>query len=349
MSRIRSESGFTLMELLVATGILLGVSAIVTQAMLQMTTSQATIWNRTEMHSGIRGATELLQQEVGQAGRLSMPVSLSLPNGVLKSGTCDFTSPGSFTATPQVTSKDAAGNTVTSVPGIQTNGVYGNVNPLSFLFATAGANPSYELLTTMDGTAQETIKLASVDPAGGTITACFGKDHLPGTVLMPLGAFANGVLPNTGVANGSTADTLKLFGDINGDGNLVYVEYKCDTVAGNLYRNVMAYNQASKPALSNSQILLGNIIANPGGTPCFNYQSVTMTVQGTPFTFILDVSVTLTVQSEQIDPITRQKQTETKALLNVSPRNIFNAWALASLDYTDRIQSTPVSVTALLP
>ena len=30
---------------------------------------QATIWNRTQMHSGIRGATEVLQQEVGQAGR----------------------------------------------------------------------------------------------------------------------------------------------------------------------------------------------------------------------------------------------------------------------------------------
>ncbi|HYM22738.1 MAG TPA: hypothetical protein VEU08_06010 [Vicinamibacterales bacterium] len=349
MSRVRSESGFSLMELLVATGILLAVSGIVTQALLQMTTSQATIWNRTEMHSGIRGATELLQQEVGQAGRLSLPVTLSLTNAVAVSGTCDFTNPASAAVTVNVTSKDSGGNTVTSVPGIQTDGTYGTVNPLSFLFATGGASPAYELLTTMDGPSQETIKLSSVNAAGGTITACFGIAHAPGTVLMPLGAFANGVLPNTGVANGSTASILKLFGDINGDGNLVYVEYSCDTVAGNLYRNVMAYNQASKPAVSNSQILLSNIVANPGGTPCFNYQSVTMTVQGTPFTFILDVSVTLTVQSEQIDPITKQKQTETKALLNVSPRNIFNAWALASLDYTDRIQSTPVSVTALLP
>ena len=349
MSRIRSESGFSLMELLVATGILLAVSSVVTQALLQMTTSQATIWNRTEMHSGIRGATELLQQEVGQAGRLSLPVTLSVPNNIPGVGGCDYTQPNVGAVTLNVTSKDANGNTVTSVPGIQTNGVFGTVNPLTFLFATGGASPAYELLTTMDGPKQETVKLFSVDPAGGTITACFAKQHDPGTVLMPMGAFANGVLPNTGVANGSTADTLKLFGDINGDGNLIYVEYKCDTVAGNLYRNVMAYNQASKPAVSNSNILLSNIIGNPGGTPCFNYQSVTMRVQGTDFTFVLDVSVTLTVQSEQIDPITKQKQTETKALLNVSPRNIYNAWALASLDYTDRIQSTPVSVTALLP
>ena len=65
---LRSERGFTLPELLVATGLLLVVSSIVTNALLQMTNQQQTIWNRTEMHSGVRGATELLQQEVGQAG-----------------------------------------------------------------------------------------------------------------------------------------------------------------------------------------------------------------------------------------------------------------------------------------
>ena len=42
-------------------------------ALLKMTDAQATIWNRTQMHSGIRGATEVLQQEVGQAGRIALP------------------------------------------------------------------------------------------------------------------------------------------------------------------------------------------------------------------------------------------------------------------------------------
>src|SRR5262245_46610578 len=51
------------------------VSAIATTALTQMTNSQATIWNRTEMHSGIRGATEPLQQEVGQAGRITLPTT----------------------------------------------------------------------------------------------------------------------------------------------------------------------------------------------------------------------------------------------------------------------------------
>src|SRR3954466_13647218 len=72
-TRIRSEAGFSLAELLIATGLLLVVSSIVTQALMQITHQQQTIWNRTEMHSGVRGATELLQQEVGQAGRISVP------------------------------------------------------------------------------------------------------------------------------------------------------------------------------------------------------------------------------------------------------------------------------------
>src|SRR3954452_9239172 len=77
-SRIRSEAGFTLAELLVATGLLLVVSSIVTQALLQITRQQQTIWNRTEMHSGVRGATELLQQEVGQAGRIAIPAPVTV-------------------------------------------------------------------------------------------------------------------------------------------------------------------------------------------------------------------------------------------------------------------------------
>ena len=73
MSRTHPESGFSLIELLISMGVLLIISSIVTSALLQMTSAQATIWNRTEMHSGIRGATELLQQEVGQAGRITLP------------------------------------------------------------------------------------------------------------------------------------------------------------------------------------------------------------------------------------------------------------------------------------
>ncbi|MBI3490541.1 MAG: type II secretion system protein [Acidobacteria bacterium] len=340
MIRTDSESGFSLVELLVATGLLLVVSSIVTTALMQMTQSQTTIWNRTEMHSGIRGATELLQQEVGQAGRTALSATVSLNAPVAAAVSCDPGTPLTNAVTVAVVSKDASGNVVTSVNGI---------NPLSGIFAGGGASGAYELLFTLDGDSQEAVKIASVDQAGSTVTACFTKDHLAGTVLSPLGAFATGIISPTGIVNGSSATVLKLYGDVIGDGNMVYIEYTCDTVNHNLYRNVMPYNQVGKPAVTNSQILLSNIIDNPGGTPCFTYQTTSLIVQGTPFTFVLDVAVTLTVQTQQIDPLTKQYQTETKALLNVSPRNIFAAWEMASLGYTDHIQSTPTTVTALLP
>jgi hypothetical protein len=209
------------------------------------------------------------------------------------------------------------------------------------------------LLTTMDGDAKESIKVAAVSPGASTIDACFTSPHAAGTVMMPLGSFATGVIPPTGMLNGSSATVLKLYGDINGDGDMVYVEYTCDsTVDHNLYRQVIPFDAApgEKKAVEPSMILLGNVIPNPGTPPidCFTYQTATMKVQGTDFTFVLDVAVTLTIETELIDTVTRKKQTETKALLNVSPRNVFSAWMLAGMSYTDRIQSTPATVTALL-
>jgi hypothetical protein len=145
---------------------------------------------------------------------------------------------------------------------------------------------------------------------------------------------------------------LKLFGDINGDGNMVYVEYTCDPLpggTGNLYRNVIPYDQVTpKLAPTSSQILLNNIQTNPGGTACFTYMPNPLPVVSGN-SYVLDVAITLTVQTQVIDPITRQFQTETKALLNVSPRNVFNVWQLASAGVTDRLQPIPPTVTNLLP
>src|SRR5438477_1836831 len=82
-ARDRSQAGFSLIELLISTGILLMITSVVTSGLLQMTRSQRTIWNRTQMHSGVRSATELLQQEVGQAGRIALPGITTLAAGVV--------------------------------------------------------------------------------------------------------------------------------------------------------------------------------------------------------------------------------------------------------------------------
>jgi len=150
--------------------------------------------------------------------------------------------------------------------------------------------------------------------------------------------------------------------DVNGDGNMVYVEYNCQqgttTAPGFLYRNQIAWNALVKPATDNSMILLNNVLANPndqnGNTfPCFQYQTKTVGVCPGVFPscidFVTNVEVTLTEQTEFQDPTSKQFQRETKALLNVSPRNVFNAWELDSANLVNRVQPMPPSVTLLLP
>lgn len=305
---MRNERGFSLVELLVAMLIMLLISGAATTALLKMTSSQATLWNRTQMHSGIRGATEVLQQEVGQAGAAALPSAVTLSANV------------------------SLGSNRTV-----------NVSSASGMFVG-------EYLTIDAGASQETVQLTAVNNTStpNTVTADFGKDHNNGVTVAVFGSFQAGVVPPS-TTNGSTGSVLKLFGDINGDGNMVYVEYSCDTTAGNLYRNSMPFDQTTaKTAATASQILLSNVIVNPGTPtpPCFTYQ--TTTVAGVDF--VTNVAVTLTVQTQQIDPVTKTYQTETKALLNVAPRNVVNACNLAALQQmTSRIQPTPATITNLLP
>ena len=61
------------------------------------------------------------------------------------------------------------------------------------------------------------------------------------------------------------------------------------------------------------------------------------------------MAVTLTVQTQRRDPVTNQFQTETAALLNISPRNVFDVWELASIGESSRVQPMPGTVQSLLP
>jgi len=305
---------------MIATAILLIISSIVASGILQTTMSQRTIANRTEMHSGVRSATELLQQEVGQAGRVALPGTATLGAAVPA---------GPATQTVRVNINGAA-----SVSGIFIG----------------------EQLAIDSGPAAETVTVTNVDTTSNQkITAVFVNAHNSGATINALGGFGTGIVPpSPGFPNGSTSTILKLYGDINGDGNMVYVEYKCDTtvVPGSLYRNVMAFDlpAASKPALTGSQVLLGNILVNPNNTACFTYMPTPLPVVNGN-TYVLDVAITLTVQTQLKDPTTNQFQTETKALLNVSPRNVFDVWQLASAGGTlvNRLQPMPPTVLALLP
>lgn len=304
-SRTRSfdgEAGFTLMEMLVSMAVLLIVSNLVFTGVLRLTNVNRSVHNRSEMHSGVRNATELLQQEVGQAGRISLPEPVTL----------DAAAPVGF-ATVAVSSAE---------------GMF----PGEFLVVGVGA-------------LQETVAVTAVNTAANpqTITATFANAHPDDTPVMVFGGFASGIVPTT-VANGSSGTVLKIFGDVNGTGEMHYVEYTCDLVEGNLYRNAMEFDAAVKPPLTVGHVLLDNVRANPDGTPCFTYQQQTVAAVA----FVVQVAITLTVETEDPDPITGLFQTETKALLNVAPRNVFHVWQLASLAIGNRVQPMPPTVAALL-
>jgi type II secretory pathway pseudopilin PulG len=305
---VKRQAGFTMLELLASMFIMVVAGGIVVGSLIGMTKAQGTISNRTEMHSSIRSATELLEQEIGQAGGIALPGNATLAAAIAAAGSQAVT-----------ISSTASGNS--------TSGIFVN-----------------EQLSIDTGANQETVTVTAV--TSSQITASFTLAHSTGVSVAPLGGFSGGIVPPS-VTNGSTGSVLKIFGNINGDGNMVYVEYTCDTTGGNLYRNSMPYDAAhsAKPALSSGLVLLPNILANPGNAACFTYQ--TKTVGGTDY--IVDVAVTLTAQTQAVDPQTGFFQQETKALLNVSPRNVFEVWNSASLGLSNRIQPVPASVTSLLP
>ena len=297
-----SEAGFTLIELMLSVLVLMVVSGVVLQGMLGLGRINDVVANRTEMHAGVRNATELLQQEVGQAGRVSLP-----------------------------------GSTLAAAvaPGVVT----------VVVSSTTGMFPGLHLVVDI-GASQETVTLTAVNTATNQITGRFVNAHPANAPLSVSGGFAAGVIPAT-MANGSTGNVLKIIGDINGDGNMLYVEYTCDLASGRLLRNAMPYDAAVKPAPTIEEVLLDNILPNPGNPapPCFTYQPKTVDTT----TFVIGVAITLTVRTQDRDPITKQFQTETKALLNVSPRNVFNVWQMASLGYSNRVQPLPPVTELLLP
>jgi hypothetical protein len=216
-----------------------------------------------------------------------------------------------------------------------------------------------EVLTVDVGSNQEAVTVATWASLSASGTATFTRTHAATAPVSALGAFATGVVPPgtlcAGVDCGSSGTFLKLYGDINGDGNMMYVEYTCTqgstSAPGTLYRHQIAFDQTTaKTANDNTMILLNNVLGNPNdpngnAVPCFAYQVQPV---GTGFC-VTNVAVTLTVQTQNKDPKTGQFQRETKALLNVAPRNVVEVYATANLVDPTRAQPMPATVTALLP
>lgn len=329
------QSGFTLFEMMISLAMLTIVIGFIMSGVAQLANTQGMVVNRTEMHGNVRGATELLQQEVGQAGRITLPATVTLSAAATAS-----------TGTETVT--------VSSTTGMY-SGMYLDVLP------DTATSANYE-----------TIQLTGVTSTSIT-AASFIYAHISGAQVVVSGSLGTGIIPPaalsyvtpncpsatvspstyTAYTNGSTCNKLKLYGDINGTGSILYVEYSCvpgtSASPGYLYRNEVTspLTATSKPAVSAGVVLLNNLLANPNNAPCFAYQTAT---GASGNTYVLDVAITLTVQTQQKDPQTQQFQQETKALLNVSPRNVFDAWELDSAlaHSLERVQPIPSNITTNL-
>lgn len=305
----RDERGFTIVEMIISVAVLMVISGLMFDAVFQMTRANEDQENRSEMYAGIRNATALLQQEVGQAGRLTFPAPVSLASSVAGS-----TSPVWVTVTPSATNMFVGAR------------------------LSAGNGPN-----------QEVVEVTGVNAGTRQIQAVFSLSHSAGARVAPAGGFAEGIVPTTTV-NGSSDTVLKIIGDINGDGSLVYVEYTCSWAQGRLLRNVMPYDAVSKPTPGIEQVLLDNLLPNPPDAesvvmPCFSYEQETINGR----TYVTNVAVMTTVRTFERHPVTREFQVVTKALLNVAPRNVFYTWQAASFGYEERIQPLPPSVVNLLP
>jgi Tfp pilus assembly protein PilW len=178
-----------------------------------------------------------------------------------------------------------------------------------------------------------------------TMSGIFKSAHASGAPVTVLGSYPSGIVP-PGATDGSTSVTepgvsvLNMYGDINGDGSLVYVRYTCDTsvTPGSLTRSVTTITPGVN-TISAAQTLLSTLIPNPGGTPCFQYTTYPV---GTPTnTYVTNVGLTISVRSLTTDPQTQQYLTMTKSFLDLSPRNVLAGFELGNAGITNRLQAQP--------
>lgn len=295
MPRRKQHAGFTLLEMVVSLAVMLVVSGAAFTALNQAETVYGSQQLDVDMHAELRGTFELMSQEIGQAGSLNLtPTTLS---GAVTSST--------------------SAQTVT-------------LGSTSNMFV--GEN-----LTVDTGATQEVVAIVSF-PSTNQIRGIFTQNHASGVPVSAQGTFPNGILaPTTAAGN-----TLQIFGDINANNTITFVEYDCNpgtsAAPGTLTRSITTV----APGVSTenaSQVLLNNLVGNPGGTSCFtpsmgiggSVTSGNCTVSGGPTaTCVTDLQIMLTIQTSQEDPQTHQFSTETKSFLNLSSRNVFCAYAIAT-------------------
>ncbi len=295
----KQHDGFSLLEMMVSLAVMLVVASAAFYTLDQSQKVYGSQQLQSDMHATLRSAFELMSQEIGQAGSVDFaPTTLSAA--------------------------------VTGSTSAQTATLASSAN----IFVG-------EELTVDTGANQETVQVTSL-PGTNEVKGIFTLSHASGAAVTAYGVFPNGILAPT---TGAGSNTLQIFGDINANQTLTYVEYDCNpgtsSAPGTLTRSITTVAPGTSTTNA-SQVLLNTLVANPPvagvPTPCFTPSmgvggSVTAgncTVGSTSYTCVTDMQIMLTVQTAEEDPQTHQFITETKSFLNISSRNVFAAYIIAT-------------------
>jgi prepilin-type N-terminal cleavage/methylation domain-containing protein len=308
--------GFTLLELIVSMAVLALIMGGFIAALSTAEQSYARTELGSDMYENVRSVAELLAQEIGQAGLVSLPTT---------------------TLSAAVTASAVAQAV--------------NVSQATSMYV------GEQLLVDAGGASEELVTLTGVTST--TMSGVFQSAHASGAPVTVLGAYPSGIVP-VGATDGSTSvnepgkSILNMYGDINGDGSLVYIRYTCDTTAtpGTLTRSVTVITPGVN-TINTAQTLLSTLIPNPSptgapnngsnGTPCFQFTSYPV---GTPTnTYVTSVGLTISVRSLTPDPQTQAYLTMTKSFLDLSPRNVLAAFELGNAGITNRLQTQPPNVS----
>jgi type II secretory pathway pseudopilin PulG len=320
------SAGFSLLEMLVSIAILIVVAGAIISAISYSQQTYSRTEQQSDMYENVRAVAELIEQEVGQVGLVSLP---GLPGSVTLSG---------------AVSAGAAAQTVA-------------VSSTTSMFVN-----EYVLVGT--AASEESVQLTGV--SSSSITGVFATSHSSGAAIRVLGVAPDGIVTPS-MTDGSTSvkepgvGVLNLWGDLNGDGSLVYVRYTCDTTTtpGTLTRSVTTIVPGVN-TISSSQTLLSTLIPNPNpdgsqntsttasptGVPCFQFTApFNITVGAVTYNMVTNVGLTLSVQTVKRDPITGQYLNMTKSFLDLSPRNILAAYEQANAGDANRLQQDPPNLS----
>jgi prepilin-type N-terminal cleavage/methylation domain-containing protein len=300
-------AGFTLLEMMVSMVILSLIVGGFISALSSSEQSYARIELGSDMYENVRSVAELMAQEIGQAGLVSLP-------------------------TTTLSSAVAANAAAQAVNVSQTASMYVGEQ---LLVDAGSANEELVTLTAVASTTMSGIfKNAHASGAPVTVLGAF-----------PSGIVPVGATDGSTSVNEPGKSVLNIYGDINSDGSLVYIRYTCDTsvTPGTLTRSVTTITPGVN-TIAAAQTLLSTLIPNPGGTPCFQYTSYPV---GTPSnTYVTNVGLTISVQSLARDPQTQAYLTMTKSFLDLSPRNVLAGFELGNAGLTTRLQAQPPNVSA---